>query len=423
MNENDLSKAILTQYFESVKADSKLSFDDKLIKVALPLYIHFKLFHPLSNGTHPFTPEHIDIETELDLNKLKADNSKYVIHPSVIENIGRRGLIEPETDEVYIIDFAGITEESETTIDEFTKIKNPSKTIEELHELWLPSLDADTMKSKDLLTQILVTLTIKKALNGNEDAINKLVSLYEGKARHEARRLANNYNLEEYNKDIEQEAYLWLRFIISGFSQKEILNSLFDNNGSDYFNVPDTVKKFYLEYLTEYVPNQINEALLIGKIRGYKDIAGLMLMGVLNPYFPIDIDTQDQSITSDTRSFTFNKYCFRPTKKVNITTWLFGKYGAFNRGFKDQIIEKHDRLKHKELPHDFEDDKDHFKSKDPSPLQRLLNKEMGKALDEIQRNPKIKAILDKQERKEPLTSLERKTIQRFRDELKKKYFN
>lgn len=53
-----------------------------------------------------------------------------------------------------------------------------------------------------------------------------------------------------------------------------------------------------------------------------------------------------------------------------------------------------------------------------TPLDKIF---IGKIQKEISENPKITTILDKQERNEPLTPTERKTLQRFRDNLKKKY--
>ena len=49
----------------------------------------------------------------------------------------------------------------------------------DLYEWWLPSLDSKRLKSIDLLDQILVVYTIKRALNGDSKAIDALFRAYE----------------------------------------------------------------------------------------------------------------------------------------------------------------------------------------------------------------------------------------------------
>lgn len=72
--------------------------------------------------------------------------------------------------------------------------------IRKYYEKWLPTLDEQKVKSNDLLDQILFCFTIKRALNGDNKAIDKLSSLYEGIAvsiawkMANARKLTSNYD-------------------------------------------------------------------------------------------------------------------------------------------------------------------------------------------------------------------------------------
>ena len=67
----------------------------------------------------------------------------------------------------------------------------------------MPSLSQETITSTDLLDQVLVALTIKKALNGNEEAIEKLYTLYEGAAEALAVKFAAKFGIKEKTSNIK----------------------------------------------------------------------------------------------------------------------------------------------------------------------------------------------------------------------------
>ncbi len=139
--------------------------------------------------------------------------------------------------------------------------------LRRLHKKWLPSLNMQKITRKDLLTQILVVLTIKKALNGDESTINQLFNIYKKTAKAIAVKLALRRGLKPYSEDIEdikQEAIILLRYILTGFRAKEILKSIVHRSQSEYLPIPKWIKKFYFYYLCEYVPENLIKAVATG---------------------------------------------------------------------------------------------------------------------------------------------------------------
>ncbi|MCK6469950.1 MAG: hypothetical protein L6Q53_17415, partial [Candidatus Brocadia sinica] len=85
------------------------------------------------------------------------------------------------------------------------------------------------------------TNTIKRALNQDKKAIDKLCSLFQGIA--EAVKMAKKRGLKRYTDDIKQEARILLWSMIKGFSPKQILDGLTHNVN---FSIPKSVETFYL---------------------------------------------------------------------------------------------------------------------------------------------------------------------------------
>ncbi|MBC6934042.1 MAG: hypothetical protein DYG83_17550 [Candidatus Brocadia sp. AMX2] len=117
------------------------------------------------------------------------------------------------------------------------------------------------------------TNTIKRALNQDKKAIDKLCSLFQGIA--EAVKMAKKRGLKRYTDDIKQEARILLWSMIKGFSPKQILDGLTHNVN---FSIPKSVETFYLYWLSQEVPKRLNE---------YPLIDPFDVLVLLNPASPI----------------------------------------------------------------------------------------------------------------------------------------
>jgi len=249
------------------------------------------------------------------------------------------------------------------------------------YERWLPDLDKEKIKSKDLLDQILVCFTIKRALNGDKAAINRLYSLYESTAVGTAYKMARSRGLLERwemtaktrmpekkpELEIRQEAKIILRQLISGLNPKEIINCLLSGK-----RVGVGIEKFFLFYFSEYVPEELDKL-----FRGYnsKDLVlpgdkshppndrarclhaslkDVRIRALLDLYGPILHNTRFKSRSGNVRQTKFNSYSFRPNKKTNLTTWLFGTrknrmQGKFPQMLKETVLDGLAKFKNESL--------------------------------------------------------------------------
>ncbi|KAA0242006.1 MAG: hypothetical protein DYG83_14390 [Candidatus Brocadia sp. AMX2] len=112
----------------------------------------------------------------------------------------------------------------------------PYYSVSDIYELWLPTLTQEKMKSSDLLDRIFVTYAIKRALNQDKEAINKLCSLFQDIAEKVAEKMAKKRGLKRHIDDIKQEARILLWSMIKGFSPKQILDGLTHNVN---FSIPN----------------------------------------------------------------------------------------------------------------------------------------------------------------------------------------
>jgi hypothetical protein len=287
----------------------------------------------LNKNEYPFVGEAIWIDKELDLSKLNNDKSKYDIPPEYIEgnrslNPNKRNILLDEVFKQYLQERKLIKKKAkEKGIDPGPEdITAGYVSIRELHGKWLDELTPKRVKSKDLLDQILLCYTIKRASNGYRTSILKLYNLYKETAGKIAYNMARSRGLFKnreyrYEENVNQEAMGILQLIIGGLNPESIIKSLQDENGNPYVN--KWIESFYYWHLTENIPRKLDMIL-----SGEK--SPILLQDVLNPYSPFfsNIIWKGTPI----RKCKLNSFVFRPSKKTNLTTWLFGIKGDLSKG-------------------------------------------------------------------------------------------
>ena len=370
-----------------VKKWKNLSTDEKLRRLLIPLFLYNKLqpfgLDPFDDPI-PFVEESVDIERELDLEKLRYDEQRYQIYDEKGNEIDMSGGNAPVTSSSYIFvrekydgDLENWGKMEAEGGDGFSSIFHLGKIeLRDLHEEWLPSLNYEKITSKDLLNQVLVAYTIKKAQNGDKKAIETLYGLYRGRTEELAIQFACNFKVCLFGKERVQrtqwqkgvdgliaEAQQFLRFVITGFSLKDIINqfgildplTVIPDTERVIKNIPPWVKHLYIYYLAEYIPmrmekniretqrnqalieelsklpgdggrNQVEDTIKILKTRNA--FLAFQWIGMLNPYAAFQANTRWRT---PARWNWFNSYTFRPGwkgKKMgprwNLTTWLFG---------------------------------------------------------------------------------------------------
>lgn len=375
---------------EKVKKDKGLSDDDKLKQLLTSLDLLHKI--SLFDEPIPFTSNSINIDLELDRENLHYDEEKYYIDlpPSMV--------LSPMLQNIFL------TQKFHKDLKRRwpdLHITEGKASLEDLHKEWFPGLTQETMKSRDLLDQLLVLHTIKLALNGDEKAIEKLYSLYENSAEGLAITVARKFRLSSEMEDIKQTAKLNLKWLISGYNPEYILKKLLDDRSDEILpKLPKWVRDFYLYYLLEYLPTEIRKNLkgsgmldtftqflsnipaqkenirkkrdeVIQTLKVRRTFLGLEWLGMFNLYSPINAGTLWKNTPK--RINRFNSYCFRPGRnpngriikmgpKYNLTTWLFGTQGKRQYGKLYQLLrDKYKpmiREKGKTIDFDFRDDFD-----------------------------------------------------------------
>lgn len=394
------------QAVEEVKTNDSLSLEEKLRKLIAPLLNLTHADNPKFDQFVTVVDEHyIDLRNEVDTEKLSHDYENYDIQSPI--DIGGAWLLDTGTPAIWLSDkitdylaycrdvepitetaFGDIYKDAEKTeiVDDEKWKDVPAAlfsvsrlTLNEVHELWLHSLTEESIKKGDLLQQILVCYTIKKAQNGDQKAIDKLLELYQNKARSNTtvrvikRLLASELqNDEDFDEDIKQAAatYLWL--IVGGFRPRQIIDAIMQQN--KHYSVPKRIKKFYLTYFSEEVPNRIQETLIqlyvqlnflaqclkhilvlegvdsngtgtaasLQRLQEFKkrtentvfDLK-LAIDVLLNPYCPI---MEGCWTDEEGKHHGFNDYRYKPNKKGNLTLWLFGSEGRPEYGKVYQLV-------------------------------------------------------------------------------------
>ena len=343
------------QAIEAVKKWKNLPTDKKLTWLLVPLILYNKL--DSFGEPIPFVDESVDIERELDLENLRYDEERYRID-ALEEHTppAFRGIIT-------LASYISIRETLNRDLENYREVEVKGAdpifslgkiSLDDLYEEWLPSLDQKKITSKDLLDQVLVAFTIKKAQNGDERAIKTLYGLYKDAANAVAAKFGRRFGIPEKIRDLKSDVQVFLWFVITGFRVTDIISQLVEpDSGKVIKNIPPWVKNFYINYLTEYVPqcmenniretqrnrdlieelakvprndgrNQVEDAIKILKTRNaFLDFQGI---GMLNPYTPFQAKNRWRTPVRPNR---FNNYSFLPGvfkmgPKANLTIWLMG---------------------------------------------------------------------------------------------------
>jgi hypothetical protein len=409
---------------DEVKKNKELSPEAKLGKLLPPLHEIQQIFFPNYPKYYEWNQEekkavladiipfcddgYIDLKKELNLKILRPNPEKYfILRDTELKKLGRlyvrnRNIRLSEEYEWYLTycrdikpiseaEFKRMLETKEIDLTEPEIIHIPSewdsipkeritptqthKSISEIWPNWLLTLSQETIKSKDLLTQILVCYTIKRALNGDEKAIQKLYDLYEEAAVGLAVNVAKKLRSLQSINEMKQDAKILLRLLIGGFKPEYIFSELLRGNGFRTIDaIPKRTKMFYLYYLSKWIPQKlteiqkkagqirVREAMGLTKDRWKVDLdLGLEIGVLLNPYTPIHEGTR-RGI-----KYIFNTYSYQPSKKSprgHLTIWLFGTsekdpksilYGLLRDNYRSKI-----RKLQKEKNFDFVDDFDEY---------------------------------------------------------------
>jgi hypothetical protein len=370
----------IKKYKKSISKEKRLDYLKRLLAPLKKL----NRINPLGedpyrndDGTYPFIGEEIWLDKEIDITRCHYDKQKYSI-----ESEDGKPLDYIETNERNIIiwddynKYLTKAKKGYAKRDAMRQAKgftsppppisihaiNEGKTsVEELYGKWLPGLTQERIKSKDLLDQILVCYTIKRALNGDQKAIDKLYNLYKSRAVKLAEKMAEYKRLNKSEIDeIKQEANMILNSLISGLQPKDIINIL-SMEDSKHLKIPLWVENFFFWYYSDFVPKEI------GKItkRSTGKLDGIEICYFLNPVSIIDAQTFWQNSPKLVRKF--NSDSFRPNKKTNLTTWLFGVNSQPKKGITSgflqgrfcqhikEILEKDDK-ENKSVTREFQDD-------------------------------------------------------------------
>jgi len=328
--------------------------------------------HRNYDDTFPFGTLRVESD-DLDLKHLNYDRSKYEID-WMQNNISRatgRGpgiwLCKTKKEKELRKRVRGKEEKRRgfPLEDEFIHYEYPG----DLYKDWLPSLDQARIQSRDLLDQILVCYTIKRALNDDPQAIEKLYGLYVDAAEGVAVNFAKKFNLRGPAfhldfRDIKDEAREVLRLLLCGFKPEYILKQLTVDGGKGFANsLPAWVKDFFIYYFSEHIPPRIKRNLeetrrsesfiFTGRARNNEieeiNIKNKFIylffdsLRMLSLYTPIKDNLVWQN--SPVRKRRFKSFCFQPgLVKMgpyrNLTTWIFGKHGKLYRLLRDKYKDR-----------------------------------------------------------------------------------
>ncbi len=132
-------------------------------------------------------------------------------------------------------------------------------------------------------------------------------------------------------EEIKQEARISLNLLISGLKPEYIINSLLMEDGK-HSKIPLWVENFFFWYYSDHVPKEIDK--IMKRQTGRLD--GIEIDYLLNTISSIDAYTFWQNSPILVRKF--NSSSFRPIKKTNLTTWLFGTKTNYKKGKFCQLI-------------------------------------------------------------------------------------
>lgn len=271
MNENDLEwkLSLIKMFLKALEEaqnppteDQKNWRRERLRDMLVPLIWLTELYYPGEGQRHRFSNTRvINLNEALDMERLEYERTPY--------GFKGKGTYEWEISQSFFLDrrFSMLPVTSRVTFREGPNGKARTRSIKSLHTEWLPTLNDRTMSSTDLLDQILVWYTIKRAQNGDKGASESLFALYQRRA--EARStyqevlsmVSANLNASDdrvaellpYDDEFKSIANAWLRLIVGYLTPLRIMKELVDAEEKPHFSVPPEVFDILLTYYTSYV--------------------------------------------------------------------------------------------------------------------------------------------------------------------------
>ncbi len=285
----------------------------------------------------------IDINKELDLSNKTINHSEYsiiidniVLHESFLKNISQTNKPLKIDTQARCIDLKNYRR---------GEIGSGGTIDYSIHELYRMSFkDIDTLDTKDLLGNIIILYAIKRAQNGDDEAIREFCLIFDKAAMAVARKfiVSKNIKLEH----IETVAMDILKVLIRGDRPENIL-TLLNYSGLDRLQSLNTRKldklvaiyiKIILPYIVKLFYQELSEVVDKHKKcndeEEKKDIyrgINTLIEGSLYLLLPHSWMMGDPRIVGK----RFNSDVFRPSKKTNLTDWLFGKNGRFRQRLSD----------------------------------------------------------------------------------------
>ena len=263
-----------------------------------PYRINFPAWEgrPYNRSFYPFINEDIiDLDNEIDVSKLKKNPQKYHIYYN-------GNIINMRHD----------------------KISFPTRSeslLAEYYDKWILKITPETMRANvDLLDNVLFVYAIKRALNGDEQTIEKLYSTYESMIQAEAIKIAIEWKISKRDfKYIKNDSKFILRHIISGLTPETLIADLQKEKRDKSLLTPKWAEKFYIWYFSEYLPPLLHEGVELFEKNPEDLLLQQTIINCLSPYMAINALTVWKSKKSKR---IFNSYSFRPTKKSNLTRWI-----------------------------------------------------------------------------------------------------
>ena len=340
-----------------ISRKNNLSRDDRFKKLLEPIKNLNELVL-LVRPTPSYIDESINLTRDVDLTSLQY-HSSYII-PS--------GILDPYVPSIYLTENNPFYSRNESLLQDdlsdTDKKRHKEKTmmffgggtsLNDIHKKWLTTISEKTIQSKDLLDQILVAYTIKKAQNPyipwmdleysgkntvmadaetdftNENpSVEKLFTSYENTTRALAikcfEKKINVAGRLAKKEDIIKDALCYLRLVIAGFNPQSILEKLL-NDRDNSLSCPFWVKDFYIKYFTKNTFPKI--AQFINRVKSTSENKKIIVEVLLNILFD-----QNSLITAgaewdekEKTTHQFNNYVYHSDKMgpySNFTAWLLG---------------------------------------------------------------------------------------------------
>jgi len=309
-----------------------------------PYRINFPAWEgrPYNRSFYPFINEDIiDLDNEIDVSKLKKNPPKYHLY--------------------YNGNIINMLHD---------KISFPTRReslLAEYYDKWILKITPETMRGNvDLLDNVLFIHAIKRALNGDKKTTEKLYSIYERMAEAEAIKIAEKWKIKKcYYDDIKSDAKFILQHIISGLRPEPLIADLQKEERDKTLLTPEWVENFYIWYYSEYLPPLLHEGVDLFEKNPDDFLLQQTIINFLSPYMTINTLTNWKS-KDNTR--IFNSESFRPTKKSNLTVWIFGTkkdpmLGKF-RQLMNGILKRYVSEENLIYGQEFDENEDYFKKKD-----------------------------------------------------------